>query len=128
MAPEGEFILSIYITIASDKNILYFKDSTGGCYTVKNPPGAGPNIQDDGKRLIFRQTDSLVLRLPLGLMEFLMENTSYFLQCSETAFFRAVLGSTPHHPKYQGELFPRQLPRMNGGILHVIVHVAACSK
>ncbi len=31
----------------------------------------------DGKRLIFRQPDSLVLRLPIWLMEFLMESTSY---------------------------------------------------
>jgi hypothetical protein len=46
---------------------------------LKNPPiGVGPNIQADGKGLIFRQTDSLVLRLPLWLMEFLTESTSLF--------------------------------------------------
>ncbi len=44
---------------------------------LKNPlVGAGPNIQAD--RLIFRQTDSLVLRLPLWLMEFLIESTRFF--------------------------------------------------
>jgi hypothetical protein len=48
-------------------------------YTAINPPvDAGPNTQADGKRLIFRQTDSLVLHLPLWLMEILMESTSFF--------------------------------------------------
>ncbi len=62
VAPEGAFI-TVYITVASDKNILYFIDSIRGIATLlKNPPGAGPNIQAGGKRLIFRQTDSLVLR------------------------------------------------------------------
>jgi hypothetical protein len=48
--------------------------------------GAGPNIHADGKRLIFRQTDNLVLRLPIWLMEFLMESST-FLQCVLTSFF-----------------------------------------
>jgi hypothetical protein len=41
--------------------MLYFIDSIGGSYTVKNSPGAS-NFQAGGKMLIFRQTDSLVLR------------------------------------------------------------------
>jgi hypothetical protein len=35
-------------------------------------------VQADGERLILRQTDTLVLRLPLWLMEFVMESTSVF--------------------------------------------------
>jgi hypothetical protein len=45
---------------------------------IRQSVGAGPNIQTDGETLIFRQTDTLVLRLPLWLMEFLMESTSFF--------------------------------------------------
>jgi hypothetical protein len=50
---------------------------------LKNPPvGAGPNIQADRQRLhvILRQTDSLLIRFPLWLMEFLKESTSFLQQ------------------------------------------------
>jgi hypothetical protein len=39
------------------------------------------------KGLIFRQTYSLVLRIPLWLMDFLMESTSFF-----TAWVKSTIG------------------------------------
>jgi hypothetical protein len=49
-------------------------------YTVKKNPPVGRRTKSrlTEKRLIFRPTDSLVLRLPLWLMEFLMRSTSFF--------------------------------------------------
>ncbi len=54
--------------------ITYTVKKSTSCFRTKHPGRR--------TRLIFRQPDSLVLRLPLWLMEFLMESSSFLLQCT----------------------------------------------
>ncbi len=66
------------------------------------------------KRLIFRPTDSLVLRLPLWLMEFLMRSTSFFTVYSNPGLGRG-------HPNKGGlRTFSKALFMYNCSPAHLI--------
>jgi hypothetical protein len=75
--PDGKSQLERTQTIAGKVHVTQLKKSTNWRRL---------DIQAGGKRLIFRQTNGLVLLIPLWLMEFLMESTS-FLQFREMLFW-----------------------------------------
>jgi hypothetical protein len=86
--------LTCIIISSSLLNCCWFR-----VYTVKNlPVGTGLNMQSDGKRLIFRQTDSLALRLLFCLIEFLMKSIIFYCVIVHHMLYRAYISKRLRSP------------------------------